>query len=197
MKDFLKPTFNHDFLWNKIYDYVDYSKLCDEMKKVVDSLYSTLYDGLSRSKESYSSESTVYELKNINLIDLKNKYGYWLIDTDMKLVFSFIYGQHRTVRPCLVALKLIKKGYKFNLNDINFVQKMEELSDIYTALLQGVFLSGANATMNTSSYEPIIVGKTFFSKHPDLQRLSHLFPVDEIFYPYEDAISDLNKIFNL
>lgn len=186
----IDESINIEYFWEVIYNYVGYSSLSNEKKKNVDDIFKRIYNQIS--KESYSHDkSYIYNLNDIKIRDLKNNYGYWILDTELNILISNVYGCHQFLQPCFIALKLIKNKVNFTYEP-SFFNEHNALSDIYIATRQGIYKSGANENIDIK-YQPITCGEGFFMKNKKYSFLTQLFELDSIFYPYDDALKDLEK----
>lgn len=183
--------FDVNKLWREIYHYTKYKAMDDSMKITVDSIFEKICNNLERDSIGIESKpSMVLSFHDFSTTDLDNNHGNWLIDNNLKLLFSYCYGSHHILRGLLLDLYVVKE---FGLNSDSLIELHENIDhiqycDIYTAMHFGIYCSGANESKD------LVHGKGYPFIMNRQQELSRWKNKKIPFYNKTDALSDLLKL---
>lgn len=202
----MDTKFNQDLLWKKIFLYTNYRNLSKEHKVFVDTLFADILSVTSKENRTDYSDYTsqVYSLKKYDINSLKTNDRYWLIDNNLGLVFTGVYGGHEFLRPPLTIMHFFVSGMltdeqinKFNSEYnvfINNPSKRSQLSDIFTGMHFGIYESGAELDRETGEGNVIVADGYPFSSLGQ-ETIKSQYRIDSIDYEKEEATLDfLNLI---
>ena len=202
----MDTKFNQNLLWKKIFLYTNYRNLSKEHKVFVDILFADILSITSKENGSDYSDYTsqVYSLKKYDVNSLKTNDRYWLIDNNLGLVFTGVYGGHEFLRPPLTIMHFFVKGLltyeqinklnsEYNVF-INNPSKRSQFSDIFTGMHLGIYESGAELDRETGEGNVIVAdGYPFYSLGQET--IKSQYRIDSIDYEKEEATLDfLNLI---
>ena len=192
----MNAKFNLELLWSTISNYIDYPNLSNERKRTADAIFKALFI-LLHEKAKQQEDSFHNKEERVDILSypetqtelFREDLGNWLIDNRLNLVFSNVFGFHMPLRIALMSLHAFKDGDlhhpdAFKQEDAYF------LSDLFTGLHYGSFLSGAGDTPVLKC--KMIVGQRYFMMNKDIDqnRLTYNIEIDPIFYDKKDAIND-------
>lgn len=194
----IEQVMNHDLLWERISNYVGYSELNHESKKNIDKIYLSIYDTLYHAYENnkhIADVTNIYDLDITTTEDLRGNLGNWLIDNSLNLVFSNLFSSHVIIRKDLMTLHCFKNGMIKTFNALSIANNIQ-ISDIYTGLHYGAYLSGGSQERDIKK-QKIIVGSKYFFTHKKLDRLTRAFDIEVIPFEKSEAEIELNDILNV
>lgn len=193
-----QTSINIDLLWKRIYEYTNYANLDRKDKMYVDKCYEDIFNNLIhtfKSNEYRCKNSNVFDYESTKIEDLRHNFGNWLIDNKLDLVFSNQFGSHKSLRCVLLQLHLF---VEYDIKDCLFLSSHDEdlVSDFYTGLHLGVFLSGLGQRDNEVDEQPISIGSRYFllNKEINQDRLTRHFDLDVTPYELHEAKKDINNL---
>lgn len=161
-----------------------FGEIVMQLEKHYDHAYKKAYNGQLPS---------FFPIEEINKVNFKENYSYWLYDRVTGLFFNNIHGLHEDFRRCLVVLNVIVNEWneKFENNPTSLLfNKRADLEGIYTALDLGFFATGA-MTMGGGSRPRVVCSENFeIYKHSFLRE----YQPDPIFFSKESAKTELKEL---
>lgn len=191
-------NFNIDLLWERLYEYWDYKNLTRKEKQIADRIYLSFYKVILHSFESsiYKGKENhvdIYDYESTETSKFRADLGNWLIDNNLGLVFSNLFGSHVVVRAELMNIHAFKNG---DISDENtlFREDNLKLADLYTGLQYGIYLSGMNDTPIEKC--DIVIGSRYFilNKEFNQNRLTYDFELNVSPYERHEARKDYKEL---
>lgn len=190
--------FNIDLLWERLYHYWDYKNLSKSDKLIADDIYLHFYQSLlySHERNEYMGKNNcleIYDYESVETSKFRSELGNWLIDNNLGLVFSNLFGHHVGFRNDLMVIHAFKNG---DIKDRNAFAHIDELviADLYTGLQYGIYLSGMESTPIEKC--DIVIGSRYFllNKEINQNRLTYDFNLNVSPYERQDARKDYQTL---